>query len=890
MSLDDFIFGKLLGKGSFSLVNIVTRKQDKKQYAMKRVYINNLSEKEKLSSLNEIRILSSLNHPNIIGYKEAFFDSKTRTLNIVMEYADDGDLLQKIKNNLKNHLHFAEKTIWDWFIQILEGLKYLHDNKIMHRDLKSANIFINKNGILKIGDLNVSIIAKMGLAKTRTGTPYYCSPEIWKDLSYDYKSDVWSLGCIIYELCMLKPPFRGTSLKELCFNVIKGHYLPIINYYSDDLRQIISRMLVVNPNKRATIDELLFSDILQKRIAMARKNIITNEIKNGKKSKKVNFMETIKLPRNFKEINNKLPKKRYKAEDEMMENDEYETMKATFFHEMKNQMDKREEKIIYKNNVDFRENENINNYIRKNNNLNKNRQFKNNNKYENMIENNNYKEIYEINKNIKRKEEHKNYINYYANDGNKNYNKKAFYNQKINYNNNENNINRNMNKINRNIENNKIRDFNNIPNKRLSNNIYAINKNENVFNNFENKDNNIDLNEFQQKNIYQRNINKKQIKNIDNNSNNENNQFNPKNKSKENIKNYNYKLNNKNIENNNKKIIEIECEKTKQLQKMVSRNQNLLDDLLYIGNSNNNQNIKENELFKINIPYKNNENIIKYKKLPYQNNKVQIRNKVIKNKINNLEERKYNNHKRVITPDNIRKNNLFDNYNNNQYNNISNKYYNNYSYQNSNKRNNGKNKRHINDVREQFINNPKTRASNDNIRKNNNFKIKNENDGYNNHAFLNIYYSKKNNINEKNSLNYNRNNYIKDPKSLLINNKINYSNNYNFNNNFHVINNCNNKYNLDYKNNMANKNELINNYNYKVNGLDNNNYNINNFNNYYIENKYKFKKPTNKITYGKINYNDYNRNKIANNKNNNYINNNFYFYNNNKISNYLDFK
>ena len=106
MPLDDFIFGKVLGKGSFGSVVIVTRKQDNKQYAMKRVNIINLSEKEILCSLNEIRILYSLNHPNIIGYKEAFFDIKTKTLNIVMEYAEEGDLHKKIRSNLKKRLNF----------------------------------------------------------------------------------------------------------------------------------------------------------------------------------------------------------------------------------------------------------------------------------------------------------------------------------------------------------------------------------------------------------------------------------------------------------------------------------------------------------------------------------------------------------------------------------------------------------------------------------------------------------------------------------------------------------------------------------------------------------------------------------------------------------------
>ena len=257
MSLNDFIFGKILGKGSFGTVNIVTRKHDNKIYAMKRVNISSLSDKDKQSSLNEIRILASLQHPNIIGYKEAFFDDETKTLNIVMEYAEEGDIENKVKENFRRHLRISENTIWEWLIQILEGLKYLHDNKIMHRDLKCANIFITKNGILKLGDLNVSIIAKLGMAKTQTGTPYYCSPEIWRDKPYNYKSDIWSLGCILYELCQLRPPFRGTNLRELSRNVISGFYLPISNCYSDDLKRIIAMMLVVDANKRASTDEIL---------------------------------------------------------------------------------------------------------------------------------------------------------------------------------------------------------------------------------------------------------------------------------------------------------------------------------------------------------------------------------------------------------------------------------------------------------------------------------------------------------------------------------------------------------------------------------------------------------------------------------------------------------
>ena len=139
----------------------------------------------------------------------------------------------------------------------------MHDNKIMHRDLKCANLFLMKTGLLKLGDLNVSKIAKLGIAQTQTGTPYYISPEVWEEKPYDYKCDIWSVGCIIYEMCTLRPPFRGTSLKELYRNIKNGYYIPISNYYSKDMKDLISMMLVVDSHKRASADDLLNSNIVK---------------------------------------------------------------------------------------------------------------------------------------------------------------------------------------------------------------------------------------------------------------------------------------------------------------------------------------------------------------------------------------------------------------------------------------------------------------------------------------------------------------------------------------------------------------------------------------------------------------------------------------------------
>ena len=104
-----------------------------------------------------------------------------------MEYADGGDLYEKIVQHKNKKTKFSEVDIWEIFIQIVKGLRYLHELKILHRDLKCANVFLNVDGTVKLGDLNVSKVAKQsGLAETQTGTPYYASPEVWKDQAYDF--------------------------------------------------------------------------------------------------------------------------------------------------------------------------------------------------------------------------------------------------------------------------------------------------------------------------------------------------------------------------------------------------------------------------------------------------------------------------------------------------------------------------------------------------------------------------------------------------------------------------------------------------------------------------------------------------------------------------------
>ena len=561
MSLNDFKIGRLLGKGAFGIVLLVKRILDGQTYAMKQVRISQLTDKERENALNEIRILASLSHKNIIGYKDAFFDEKSKTLNIVMEFADGGDMSKKIKYNLKHGLLFRENIIWNYLIQTLEGLNYLHEKNIIHRDLKSANIFITRNGTIKIGDLNVSKIAKVGMAYTQTGTPYYASPEIWLDKPYDFKSDIWSLGCILYELCQLKPPFRGTSLKNLCNNIQRGIYEPIMSFYSDDLRTIIAMMLKTNPNMRPTTSQILSSSIIINKKKELKIGLSPQDLLNQYNEEQKGLIATIKMPRNLREINGNLPMNKYNKYDniqrreEMLREDEYETNKRNkgFLSEE----DQKEMQRLYGNDYMKNRNNNINNNMKNNmynhNNINNIYDNMNSDIYKNINNHMNYNMNYNINK----------YMNKNINnniDNNMNNNMNNHMNNNMNkymnnmLNNNMNNLNKIKNKNNNNIEYNIINinkrsNNNNSNNPRLINKIINNNNNSNSNRNYYNNDlnslnfkinginNNDDMISLNNNLIQNRkklddyNFN---IKKINNNNYNNNNNINGKNKRKEN--------------------------------------------------------------------------------------------------------------------------------------------------------------------------------------------------------------------------------------------------------------------------------------------------------------------------------------------------------------------
>ena len=217
--------------------------------------------KQREKCLKEVRLLESLDHPNIIKYLDSFIEDNQ--LYIAIEWAEKGDLKKLIKRAIAEELFFEERKIWEYLYQIACALKHMQDKRIMHRDLKPANIFLGADGTLKLGDLGLGrfMSSQTIEAFSRVGTPLYMSPEVLKGSGYDWKSDVWSLGCVIYELICQRSPFKREdekmSLYDLFQTISKGEYPPLPSKYSEELKQIVNLMIQIVPQNRLSIDQVV---------------------------------------------------------------------------------------------------------------------------------------------------------------------------------------------------------------------------------------------------------------------------------------------------------------------------------------------------------------------------------------------------------------------------------------------------------------------------------------------------------------------------------------------------------------------------------------------------------------------------------------------------------
>jgi serine/threonine protein kinase len=279
---------KVIGKGSFGEAVLVRSKLDGKRYVAKAIESQAMTPKEKRDVQNEIKILANVNHPNIIRYHEHFEDGSL--IFIVMEYADGGDLATRIKDRKKTEpiVPFDPQLCMFWFLQISMALKYLHDKHVLHRDLKTANVFLTSKNVVKLGDFGISTVLQntMACAKTVCGTPYYFSPELCQSKPYNNKSDVWALGVVFYEILTLNRPFNAKSLKELLKKILVGQYEPIPTFVPMEIRSLAASLLQVNPVQRPSINRILESSFIQESLKS-----FSNELQEQTAKDKAEFEE-----------------------------------------------------------------------------------------------------------------------------------------------------------------------------------------------------------------------------------------------------------------------------------------------------------------------------------------------------------------------------------------------------------------------------------------------------------------------------------------------------------------------------------------------------------------------------------------------------------------------
>ncbi|XP_063404093.1 serine/threonine-protein kinase Nek8-like [Mytilus trossulus] len=251
---------RVVGRGAYGTVHLCRRLADKKLVIIKQIPVEQMTKEERQAALNESKVLSMLSHPNIIKYFENFLEDKA--LMIVMEYAQGGTLMDVLQQ--RNGILLEEEEILKYFAQMLLSLQHVHSKQILHRDLKTQNILLDKRKeVVKIGDFGISkVLSSKSKAYTVVGTPCYISPELCEGKPYNQKSDIWALGCVLYELASLKRAFEAANLPALVMKIMRGTFAPISVNYSDELKSLILSMLHLDPNKRPTINQIMAQPIV----------------------------------------------------------------------------------------------------------------------------------------------------------------------------------------------------------------------------------------------------------------------------------------------------------------------------------------------------------------------------------------------------------------------------------------------------------------------------------------------------------------------------------------------------------------------------------------------------------------------------------------------------
>ena len=264
--MDRFKEIRVVGRGSYGTAHLVKEVATGRKLVIKKIPMSTLSEKERKDTGSEIQLLSRLQHPNVVQYVTDFVEDNV--LHIVTAFCNGGDLAQMIKARKETNDYLDEDVILDIFIQLAMAVDYCHSLRVMHRDLKASNVFITRKNVVKLGDFGIAKILDDDLKQARTvvGTPFYMSPEVCESKPYDFKSDVWALGCILYELCALDHAFGASNLLAVVNKIVQEEPASIPEQYSDELRGLIAQLLAKDPKDRPSAKAIFKMPFIRERL------------------------------------------------------------------------------------------------------------------------------------------------------------------------------------------------------------------------------------------------------------------------------------------------------------------------------------------------------------------------------------------------------------------------------------------------------------------------------------------------------------------------------------------------------------------------------------------------------------------------------------------------